>query len=99
MERTEAQVCPYLFYSMCVNSDGTVSSCLMDWNHVQIIGNVADQTLYEIWNGETLHRMRVNHLKLHRDLYPACGACGQMKYAVLDNIDPFRDDILTRMDG
>ena len=98
-ERKEAQVCPYLFYSMCVNSDGTVSSCLMDWNHVQIIGDASSQTLPEIWNGSVLHEMRIEHLKLNRAQFPACGNCGQMKYAVLDNIDPYADVLLKKVGG
>ena len=97
-ERSEVQVCPYLFYSLCVNSDGTVSSCLMDWNHVQIIGNVNDSSLHEIWNGDTLNRMRLDHLRLNRKVYPACAKCGQMKYAVLDNIDQYRKEILQNIE-
>ncbi len=97
-ERPEVQVCPYLFYSMCVNSDGSVSSCLMDWNHIQIIGNVADQTLKEIWDGKTLRDMRIEHLKENRRIYPGCRECGQMKCAVLDNLDPYREELLRRLE-
>lgn len=96
--REEVQVCPYLFYSICVNSDGSVSSCLMDWNHIQIIGNVNDNSLFDIWNGNELKKMRLDHLKLNRKIYPACEKCGQMKFAVLDNIDPYRETILKKFE-
>ena len=96
-DRTEAQVCPYLFYSLCINSDGTVSSCLMDWNHIQIIADAKTQSLSEIWNGAALNEMRIEHLKHNRKKYPACGCCGQMKYAVLDNIDAYSEEILQKI--
>ena len=95
-ERDEVQVCPYLFYSMCVNSDGSVSSCLMDWNHIQVIGDIHKESLQEIWNGAQMNKMRIEHLRLNRKLYPACEKCGQMCFAVLDNIDPYRKEILKK---
>lgn len=96
-ERSTVQVCPYLFYSLCVNSDGTVSACLMDWNHQLIVGDLRRQSLLEIWNGPTMSKMREDHLMLRRGKYHTCRNCGQMEYAVLDNIDPFREEILARM--
>lgn len=96
-QRNRVQVCPYLFYSLCVNSDGTVSACLMDWNHQLIVGNLHKQSLLEIWNGPELREMRRNHLMLERDTYHTCKNCGQMEYAVLDNIDPYREEILSRL--
>lgn len=96
-QRSEVQVCPYLFYSLCVNSDGSVSACLMDWNHQLIVGNVREQSLAEIWNGEKMQQMRKEHLKLNKGIYQACQNCGQLKYAVLDNIDAYREEILNKI--
>lgn len=96
-DRTSVQVCPYLFYSLCVNSDGTVSACLMDWNHKLIVGDTHRQSLAEIWNGPEMQELRMKHLNLNKGAFPACANCGQLKYAVLDNIDPYREDILARM--
>ncbi len=98
-ERAEVQVCPYIFYSLCVNSDGTVSSCLMDWNHLQVIGDIKTQSIREIWNGNELKKMRIDHLQLSRSIYPACNDCGQMKNAVLDNLDPYRIELLKRFNN
>lgn len=97
-ERKEVQVCPYLFYSMCVNSDGSVSACLMDWNHQMIVGNVREQTLLEIWNGKQMQQLRRNHLLLRRGDVPTCQNCGQLKYAVLDDIDTYRQEILEKLE-
>ena len=96
-ERISAQVCPYLFYSLCVNSDGSVSSCFMDWNHKLIVGDVKQESVREIWDGKYLKEMRLNHLQMQRDVYPTCANCGQLKYAVLDNIDAYREEIRERI--
>jgi radical SAM protein with 4Fe4S-binding SPASM domain len=96
-KRDTAQVCPYLFYSLCVNSDGTVSACLMDWNHQLLIGDLKCQSLLEIWNGQRLREMRENHLMFQRSIYHTCRNCGQLEYAVLDNIDPYREVLLNKI--
>lgn len=93
--RKAVQVCPYLFYSLCVNSDGTVSACLMDWNHQLIVGDIKKQSLFEIWNGEKMNELRRDHLLLQKNCHNACKNCGQLEYAVLDNIDEYREKILT----
>lgn len=93
-ERVPVQVCPYLFYSLCVNSDGSVSACLMDWNHQLIVGDLRKQSLLEVWNGPAMRQMRIDHLQLHKDNYQACKNCGQLQWAVLDNIDPYREEII-----
>lgn len=96
-QRHTVQVCPYLFYSLCANSDGSVSACLMDWNHQLLIGDLNHQSLMEIWNGQKLREMRENHLMLQRRVYHTCQNCGQLEYAVLDNIDPYRDSLLEKL--
>ena len=82
---------------MCVNSDASVSACLMDWNHKLIIGDAAKDNICNVWNGTNLRKMRMNHLLLKKDNYSTCNECGQLKYAVLDNIDEYREDILKRL--
>ena len=36
----EVMVCPYVFYSISVNSDGTVSLCFLDWKRDLVLGDV-----------------------------------------------------------
>ena len=98
-QRSAVQVCPYLFYSLCVNSDGTVSACLMDWNHQLILGDLRRQSLLEIWNGPELRKMQTDHLMLQRGTYHTCQNCGQLKYAVLDDLDPYREALREKLNG
>lgn len=97
VEIREAHVCPYIFYQICVNSDGTASACLMDWNHKIIVGNVNYESIVKIWNCENINSMRMEHLRFNKEMYPPCAECGQLKYATLDNIDDFTYELLKRL--
>jgi len=95
-ELNKVEVCPYIFYSMCVNSDASVSNCFLDWNHDNILGNAYNESLYDIWNGERLKNLRIAHLKKDKSNYKNCKNCGQLKFATLDNIDKYADELLNR---
>lgn len=93
----EVAVCPYIFYSMAVNTDGTVSLCFLDWARNLNIGNVRMQSLKDIWNGEILHRHRIAHLQGRRKDDPTCAACGQLSHCLPDNIDAHMNTLLKRV--
>jgi radical SAM protein with 4Fe4S-binding SPASM domain len=82
---------------MCINAEGSISACFLDWNHKAIIGNVEKDSLVDIWNGKIFKNLRIDHLKMRRDKYENCANCGQLMYATLDNIDMYAEDILKRL--
>jgi radical SAM protein with 4Fe4S-binding SPASM domain len=92
------EVCPYIFYSLSVNSDGTASLCFLDWCRDLMVGDVRSQTLKEIWNGEALLAHRRTHLMKRRGDNQMCANCGQLSHCLPDNIDPFADALLKRLD-
>jgi MoaA/NifB/PqqE/SkfB family radical SAM enzyme len=94
-EITHNEVCPYIFYQMTVHSDGAVSSCFMDWEKLNMIGNVNETSLVDIWKGSTLHNLRINHLVGKKK--GICVGCGQLKYGSPDNIDSHRAEIFHRI--
>jgi len=93
----EVSVCPYIFYSMAVNTDGTVSLCFLDWARTLVIGDVHNQSLETIWNGELMREHRIAHLQDRRKDNPTCAACGQLSHCLPDNIDPYADILLKRI--
>jgi MoaA/NifB/PqqE/SkfB family radical SAM enzyme len=93
----EVQVCPYIFYSLAINSDGTVSLCFLDWRHHDIVGDLRVQSFSEVWNGSYLKDHRLIHLRKHRWVLPSCATCGQLSYGAPDNIDHYADQILRRI--
>jgi radical SAM protein with 4Fe4S-binding SPASM domain len=71
--------CPAPFATTDILHDGSVLLCAHDWARKEIIGNVRDQTIAEIWNGD---RMREIRAAVHRRAYetlPACRDCSLWK--------------------
>jgi radical SAM protein with 4Fe4S-binding SPASM domain len=94
----EVQVCSYIFYSLAINSDGTVSLCFLDWKHDMILGDLKKESFKDIWNGSKLLNYRKIHLKKVRKLFPPCANCDQLSYGAPDDIDPYAQDILRRIE-
>lgn len=86
-------VCPYIFYSLTINSDGTVSACFLDWNRSLVVGDLTVQSFKAVWNGGMLRKMRLTHLLRHGYLYDSCGSCKQLQYGACDNIDMYAEEI------
>jgi MoaA/NifB/PqqE/SkfB family radical SAM enzyme len=94
---THVNVCPYLFYSLSINSDGTVSMCFLDWEHKRILGDMDGQSFESIWNGEILRALRLSHLSGKRNELRMCCDCGQLTHGAPDNIDEYADEIARRL--
>ena len=94
---SEVNTCPYIFYSMSVNSDGSVSLCFLDWARKLLIGDVRKESMKEVWNGEALFQHRHNHLLGKRKENSICAACGQLSHCLPDNIDPYTDKLLEKL--
>lgn len=93
----EVQVCPYIFYSFSINSDGSVSICFLDWSRKLIIGNAKTQKVKDIWNGEELREYQKMFLMKKRKTHPVCGNCGQMTHGQPDDIDGYAEMLLERV--
>lgn len=91
--------CPYIFYSMSVNSDGSVSLCFLDWARKLIIGDIRTQSLHDIWFGNTLFNHQMTNLKGGRIKSPVCSSCGQLSHCLPDNIDPYSDMLIEKMNN
>ncbi len=97
----EVQVCPYVFYEMCINSNGTYSLCRFDWNHAMLLDQHVSQpvTPKKIWDSITLWRFQEQFLKKERKLMTvlSCPKCGILKQGVPENLDDYAQEILEEM--
>jgi len=94
----EPMVCSYIFYSLSINSDGTVSLCFLDWKRDMILGDLKKESFKDIWNGWKLHAYRTAHLrKLRKEVIVNCHYCGQLSHGAPDDIDQYADEILRRL--
>ncbi|MDP2947018.1 MAG: radical SAM protein [Nanoarchaeota archaeon] len=67
--------CYALWFSPAINWDGRVSLCCMDWDEKLIIGDINNQNLAEIWQGEKLKNYRKIHLQGKYNQLPVCDKC------------------------
>jgi len=96
-EVVERSVCPYIFYSTTINSDGTVSLCVQDWARKLVIGSVADDSVRNIWLGQRINEHRLSHLSGCRKNNTTCRQCQCMSLGVFDNIDGKAAEIKERL--
>lgn len=54
--------CALLWYMLAINSNGKVSVCNVDWNYSGVIGDIHDNSIHDIWNGQAIKKIRRNHL-------------------------------------
>lgn len=94
--QTNRVVCPYPFYSLAINFDGSVSICCADWSHGTIIGDVRKQSLASIWNGNSMQEFRRLHLLGTRSKISACANCQSMQGLPMDSdLDAERLELLS----
>lgn len=73
--------CPWLFESLMVLQDGTVTMCGADWDARAPLGNLRDASLAEIWQGAEMRRRRAAHLAGRFDEVAPCAACEDWRLA------------------
>ena len=93
----ETTVCPFPFYSLLINPDGTVAACCADWQRRLVLGDLMRQSLLEVWNGEPLRTFWIDMLSGSKNRYEMCAHCEYPKYNSTDNIDDYAEEILKRM--
>jgi MoaA/NifB/PqqE/SkfB family radical SAM enzyme len=92
-------VCPYPFYTLTINSNGTVPCCFVCWNNKVLLGDLAKgDTAYSIWNGDVLKQRRITMLKGLRNTLDFCGKCEHNTVGMPDRIDDYREEILKRLE-
>lgn len=79
-------VCPFPFYNLMINVNGDVTVCCVDWNKATRVGNVFEESLKSIWDGNKMRDLRRMHILNKRDLNPSCRNC-QFLFTVPDNLD------------
>ncbi len=73
--------CRWLYTSLMVLQDGTVTMCGADWDAHAPLGNVRERSLADIWHGAELARRRRAHEDGRFDAVPVCGGCDDWRLA------------------
>lgn len=95
-EIKETLVCPYVFYSFAVNSDGTISLCFLDWHRKLVIGDAKTEKIKEVWQGDKLRDYQKYFLEGKRKIHSICAECGQLRQGQPDNLDSYAEELLKK---
>ena len=63
--------CPWIYYSLAIHVNGDVVPCCRDPKGEEVMGNILQQSLDDIWNGSRYREFRA---RIHRD-QGAVGIC------------------------
>lgn len=73
--------CAWLFESLLVLQDGTVTMCGADWDAKTPLGSLRQASIAEIWHGPEAQRRRAAHLAGRFDAVAPCGRCEDWRLA------------------
>jgi len=96
-ELTKHQVCAQIFKGVQVQADGEVVPCCVDWKRVNVLGDINKNSLYEIWNGERLRKLQIEHLIGNKSETEPCKDCTMNDYCEIDNIDSYAEECTRRL--
>ncbi len=75
LEGNICSICNFPWRMMMILYDGKVVPCCLDYNGVQVLGDVRESTIEEIWNGLAFIKMRDDFKRLQYKDYPLCLQC------------------------
>lgn len=66
--------CYYTAYSIAIDWNGDVLLCVQDWNKKRKLGNIANQSINEIWRSIVMHKLR-SKLVNGKRIFTPCSSC------------------------
>lgn len=69
------RICNWPWQVMVILQDGKVVLCCADYNGEQVAGDITQNTIKEIWNGDGYKRVREDFKRLRYENYPVCEEC------------------------
>jgi radical SAM protein with 4Fe4S-binding SPASM domain len=67
--------CLSLWMDMIISVDGRVALCCVDYENRVTLGNLNEKSIKEIWNGETLRKIREHHKRKEFEKISVCTKC------------------------
>jgi radical SAM protein with 4Fe4S-binding SPASM domain len=82
MTRRLFNLCPFAFSVLSIMQNGDVPLCANDWHNLEILGNVKQNTIREIFNSPHVQEIRT---MMHQGRYDELALCRDCS---------FKDDLL-----
>lgn len=74
-QRIKRYPCTFLWYNPVILWDGRVTTCCVDYQGKGIIGDLKEESLAKIWQGNILKNLRIAHLKGDYGSIALCRNC------------------------
>ena len=71
----ESLYCPYLWQRITVTASGDIPLCISDWDLDVTIGNLAENSIKDIWQGKIMNHYRNLHTSNRRLEIASCQKC------------------------
>lgn len=69
-------VCPQPYQRLVIGADGQVLLCSNDEDNLNVLGNINEQSIYEVWHSEELEKIRKMHKEQDGFMHlPVCKKC------------------------
>lgn len=72
-------ICDYPWRTLVILHDGKAVICCLDFNGVQVIGDATRETIFDIWNGPAMRKVKSDFKRLVYDDYPVCQRCDRVR--------------------
>lgn len=87
----------YLWSNLAIHSNGNICACCYDLNGELILGNIKENSIYDIWHGKKCRQLRFAHLKGLFKNIPVCENCEftHRKFTIKELLDALTRRIFT----
>jgi radical SAM protein with 4Fe4S-binding SPASM domain len=76
ISKDDRTVCDFFYKLLCVNNDGTVSCCCVDYQRNLVVGDLKNHTLSQIWNNQRMRHFRnLARKKKYEEISSQCPKC------------------------
>jgi MoaA/NifB/PqqE/SkfB family radical SAM enzyme len=91
--------CSLPFFSLAVSATGDIKPCCFsleqDTHGLLTLGNIKNDKILDVWNGDNLKLLQMALLKNKKDFFPICKCCNFIMFTdnEYDNIDMYREEL------
>lgn len=93
---SKVSICPRPFMSISISSDGKITPCCREEVKEITFGNINDDCIFGVWNGDKLRKFRLDQLSNNRYKYEICNNCTLPDTTTYyeDNLDKYSTDLI-----
>ncbi len=74
--------CNAPWQQVVIRANGDVLPCCSFYGDKMVIGNIRESSLYDVWNGGYMRKIREELQKDNYDYFPSCSKCSKSSYVV-----------------